>query len=861
MSTRNEFGMPNGTILRAADESELFWHVLYENGNLMIQNSISVLTSFPLNLDHFRRSCLVLLKRYQILRCCLARSPYDNRLQWIESFKKNELTYEWILSSSLLALSEEEHWLEVLHKEQREPFDTDLRLLWRLRVIPSTLVPGEQASFTSSEKKYRTIIVACFHHALVDGMTRQTFWNDLCCTLISIVSGELYLSKVHQKRNQDLNLNENVWEQVAEFKNLPECILPPPFSKILGTTKKHKLIYLWSLFGSKHFNIVSFFRSLATFRTNPLSILSPCEKFDANNPRHATSIIPIFLSAVATDNLTKKCRQLGTTINGIVTAVAGLAMQEIIQRKTNNVMKSSELKSTLNNVLQSKKYFEENFSALLCSAQVKGCGFHSALPIHFFHTQNKGSAVQNETMAINCNKDSSSIFRLKADTSQNFCSFISLLLSLFSEWRKKLSRSNNESGNITRCSSECADSDSKIGTQSKGPSFFQKLKRITVRLLLKIFPPYLETWQAINGRRWLETPSKNCYQQTAFEDYLKKYFENICASPNKENFGDNLYKQFILKDQRAGARNKWNSNATFGTIKRTQRSISQPCTDDFFKSEKTRFGGDSYVAFQMNVLPGHSNTCNNVIDNDDLKGANQKQSAPAPKNDQQFKSLPTCCPGLGSCAVLMIARLSVGYGHFTETYLRKLTAKIRRQINDLVQLPGSYKACWDWNVAIGFTSLVKKEQFLFQAIAPTPRTSAFLISNAGIWDQHTIVDTLNKRDNEWVHKTDSSFAKSNDVTKEAIIAATSFSIAIENSWSCVTQHVIGMNTFAHNIVTVNSRLCWSFQYHTNCIAPSLAMQYALLVAEKLENLSTPSYPTIENNSNESETNDTTRQSK
>ncbi|CBZ56014.1 conserved hypothetical protein [Neospora caninum Liverpool] len=61
-----------------------------------------------------------------------------------------------------------------------------------------------------------------------------------------------------------------------------------------------------------------------------------------------------------------------------------------------------------------------------------------------------------------------------------------------------------------------------------------------------------------------------------------------------------------------------------------------------------------------------------------------------------------------------------------------------------------------------------------------------------------------------------------------------FSLKIESSWSVVAQHNVGLNYFAHNVVTVDGCLNWTLQYHTNMVSHELAMCYANRIIDILE---------------------------
>ncbi|OEH76940.1 hypothetical protein cyc_08233 [Cyclospora cayetanensis] len=49
-----------------------------------------------------------------------------------------------------------------------------------------------------------------------------------------------------------------------------------------------------------------------------------------------------------------------------------------------------------------------------------------------------------------------------------------------------------------------------------------------------------------------------------------------------------------------------------------------------------------------------------------------------------------------------------------------------------------------------------------------------------------------------------------------------FDISIDSSWSIVSQHDTGLNYFAHNCVTIDGKLNWSLQYHSNLTSREIA---------------------------------------
>ncbi|PHJ24256.1 hypothetical protein CSUI_001892 [Cystoisospora suis] len=105
----------------------------------------------------------------------------------------------------------EDDWMKAMAYEQSVRFDTEKGPLWRLRLLPSRRLPAETAlrcpegGHSSSRREgshevfpprgpgisasdpsynYRTHIVGVFHHSVMDGLSRQNFWNELSCFLL-----------------------------------------------------------------------------------------------------------------------------------------------------------------------------------------------------------------------------------------------------------------------------------------------------------------------------------------------------------------------------------------------------------------------------------------------------------------------------------------------------------------------------------------------------------------------------------------------------------------------------------------------------------------------------------------------------
>ncbi|CDJ58981.1 hypothetical protein, conserved [Eimeria maxima] len=61
-----------------------------------------------------------------------------------------------------------------------------------------------------------------------------------------------------------------------------------------------------------------------------------------------------------------------------------------------------------------------------------------------------------------------------------------------------------------------------------------------------------------------------------------------------------------------------------------------------------------------------------------------------------------------------------------------------------------------------------------------------------------------------------------------------FELSVDSSWSIVCQHRTGLNYFAHNCVTINGRMNWSLQYHSNLTSREIAALYAAYILEVLQ---------------------------
>uniref|UniRef100_A0A0G4FVP6 Condensation domain-containing protein n=1 Tax=Chromera velia CCMP2878 TaxID=1169474 RepID=A0A0G4FVP6_9ALVE len=165
-------------------------------------------------------------------------------------------------------------------------------------------------------------------------------------------------------------------------------------------------------------------------------------------------------------------------------------------------------------------------------------------------------------------------------------------------------------------------------------------------------------------------------------------------------------------------------------------------------------------------------------------------------------------PGLGSYAVLTPCAIDVPSGNLDMKTLWKSAMRVKNDLRKKVDDSDPTAATWNWQVITAFVcehgSAVGNEKLLKQIAAPKIRPSCFLVSNTGNWN-------LKEKSDEDICASD---------------LETPMKVSIESSWSCVKQDITGNSVFAHNLVTINGRLCWSLQYHTNLTGKALVEEYA-----------------------------------
>ena len=209
-------------ILRSLDPTEIFWNSFHDVGNVMILSVISIVSSHPVSIAQLREAATLLAQRHQVLSTCIIRRPSDPRNSALKCCGNGVDDWYWatmdepcvdcrvsrVGSTSEPAGSSPSslYWLEAMAKEQKHGFDLTNGPLWRLRMIPGAVcfntgdcstVHNEGAAASLKNAKYRTYVMGCFHHSIMDGVSRQRFWNELCCSLCVICKRDTIIPTSH----------------------------------------------------------------------------------------------------------------------------------------------------------------------------------------------------------------------------------------------------------------------------------------------------------------------------------------------------------------------------------------------------------------------------------------------------------------------------------------------------------------------------------------------------------------------------------------------------------------------------------------------------------------------------------------
>ncbi|KAK6587913.1 peptide synthase like condensation domain [Cryptosporidium xiaoi] len=323
------------TVVRSLDVVETFWEAFNVLGNVIILNPIIVRSSFPIKLEVVKEAAQRMAQRHQSLRVRIVSemSGSDkkdkikryfvdlcNNVEVVvrEDFKmKKGFTYTDSVESNVEF--EDPIWEEILLKEQNDFFESERSPLWRINIM----------KLGKSEGTYRTCFVGSFHHAIMDGLSRQYFWTELL----------------------GLCLLSNEYQGIS-IPKIRQTTLPRSVCKYFPSSLKVKILEPFYSWRTTATHGVCLYRKLVGPFENPLSIEISRDLYADFKRSPRTSIYPIKIKSDVLKKLMAKCKERKTQLNGAIEAVSALALMDLIyelrkKRMKNDSGEISELKEII----------------------------------------------------------------------------------------------------------------------------------------------------------------------------------------------------------------------------------------------------------------------------------------------------------------------------------------------------------------------------------------------------------------------------------------------------------------------------------------------------------------------------------
>eukprot|EP00921_Rhytidocystis_pertsovi_P004039 GHVQ01006965.1.p1 GENE.GHVQ01006965.1~~GHVQ01006965.1.p1 ORF type:complete len:964 (-),score=170.39 GHVQ01006965.1:709-3600(-) len=740
-------------------------------------------------------------------------------------------------------------WLEAMAREQKKTFNLTEGPLWRLRMMPGTAClsfgefglqgsAGCELDETCSQTRYRTYIMGAFHHSIMDGVSRQRFWNELCCSLSIVCKRDLVFSKcnisnkVHHHHNCDcvssvlpaaVSFAEERLVVTSAGPVLPQTRFPDPVqTSVPSNWVMTCLNPLFSPLSKPASFVVNGQRKLMSALRNPFSYSYPKRFRDPVVTSH-TSIIPLWIPADVTSKLQKMAKSSKVTVNGVITAVAGLAMARLIwQRRAvikrledNNKYKTRIVLPQANSVISvtdtcatSPPLSTPNASPT--ATDVRGTSHHH-------HHQTSSALDISPFIAHNPNdKDS---FPLPVHTPHY------VVTKNYKPWDAALRASRHPSSSHFNV------------TPNKQSTLSHRLSRVRDKLRRETtggssrkawwLPLHINTMQAISCRRWLHTYCvKTANQDTeSFLEYLQHRYTDAIRE---------LYS--YVETQKAVTNGPVVHRQDLSNLSIVHRfdSVSTEASSHAVTEDDSDVAviTDTAEALSLSKCPPPAAVCNQQQLVATVMCATTATTAtitstPSPTETEQKPNTTIDClpPGLGSYAILMPHSVWVSRNCEIDKQFWNFAKNSARKVHRLVDQKTPTSATLNWQIMSGFIRAASSSRKTLKRLAsPTPRPSSYMISNGGKWDE-TVVDRM----------LDSLNSGPSD-TNAPDDASSKFYVKVESSWSCVAQHQAGVNMFCHNVVTLGGRMCWSLQYHTNLTNKSLATEYGRQILQIINEL-------------------------
>ncbi|KAF7457612.1 Condensation domain protein [Cryptosporidium felis] len=375
--------------LRALDVVETFWETFNELGNVIILNPIIVRSSFPIKLETVREAAQKMAQRHQSLRVRIVSRISNNegkktiRRYFVDICDNVEVVVrEEIYSGfrgSTLDHQEEPVWEGMLVREQNEFFDDENAPLWRISMMELGMEEG----------LFRTCFVGSFHHAIMDGLSRQHFWTELL----------------------GLCILSNEFPDISIPVNRPTT-LPKSVCRYFPSSLKVKVLKPFYSWRATATHGVCLYRKLVAPFENPCSLEISRDLYADFGKSPRTSILPIKIPKLLLKQLMSKCKERKIQLNGAIEAVSALALMGLIyelrekkfERRSGDISelkefdKSPGTQSVYSNSPETNKILNLN-----C---ISGCGpFDMGKNSCFSQGGDRSSVIPIRTMvAINCRR-------------------------------------------------------------------------------------------------------------------------------------------------------------------------------------------------------------------------------------------------------------------------------------------------------------------------------------------------------------------------------------------------------------------------------------------------------------------------
>ncbi|TRY53434.1 Condensation domain containing protein [Cryptosporidium tyzzeri] len=301
--------------IRALDVVETFWETFNELGNVIILNPIIVKSSFPIRVDMVRDATQKMIQRHQSLRVRIISKMTNSEGR--KAIKRYFIdlcdSAEVVIREEFLSMQENQNlefenepvWESMLVKEQNEFFDNENSPLWRIRMM----------RLGKCGNTYRTCFIGSFHHAIMDGLSRQYFWTELLglCAL------------------------SNEFPDIAIPKNRPTA-LPKSVCKYFPSSLKVRLLKPFYSWRATAAHGVCLYRKLVAPFENPCSLEISRDLYADFKKSPRTSILPIKISKELLKKLMSKCKERKIQLNGAIEAVSALGLMGLIYELRENRM-------------------------------------------------------------------------------------------------------------------------------------------------------------------------------------------------------------------------------------------------------------------------------------------------------------------------------------------------------------------------------------------------------------------------------------------------------------------------------------------------------------------------------------------